>query len=120
GDLETTFSSHGQYTCGRRIVLYDAQGEFDRDFERWGKDRVRDSKLPMEHGRTDLLAGTVSRLDLENINLIATLLVHTQFRGYWENLGSRFETEMRALLDRHLLSGLLSAPWIHVAGPVVE
>jgi hypothetical protein len=61
------------------LVLYDADGNFDRDFEWWkgfGTHRVIESQLPFDAGRNDLLAGSASRLDIENINLIATLLVH--------------------------------------------
>jgi hypothetical protein len=119
-ELDTTFSHHGQHTCGRRIVLYDASGEFDRDFDWWGKDDHRTSSLPMDQGRTDLLAGTASALDIENINLVASLLAHAQFRGRWEELGMRFEADMTALLERHILSGLLTAPWVHQSDPVVS
>ena len=118
GELETTFSNHSQYACGRRIVLYDACGEFDGGFAWWGKDGRIVPALPMEHGRTDLLAGTASALDIENINLIASLLVHSQFHGFWEEVGARFELEMRALLGRHLLSGLIEAPWAQVMDSV--
>jgi hypothetical protein len=36
----------------------------------------------MASGRSDLLAGSGSRLDLENINLVATLLKHLDHEGY--------------------------------------
>jgi len=67
--------------------------------------------LPFENGRTDLLTGNGSRLDIDNINLLATLLIHAEHHGYWNELGKQFE-EMLSLLDQHLLAGLVSAPWV--------
>ena len=120
GDLETTVSKDDRYRRGQRLVIYDAGGDFDRGFEWWerssnGKDRLVRPELPFENGRTDLLIGNGSRLDIENVNLLATLLVHAQHQGYWSKLGEQFEEEMLALLDRHLLAGLVSAPWVRLA-----
>jgi hypothetical protein len=119
GDLETTVSNGGRYQRGQRLVIYDAGGNFDRGFEWWersinGKDRlVRRPELPFKkNSRTDLLAGSASRLDIENINLVASLLVHAEHHGYWRKLGERFEEDMRSLLQRHLLLGLVNAPWV--------
>ncbi len=120
GDLETSFSEHFHYPRGRRLVLYDADGDFDRDFEWWkgvGPNRVIDRQLPFDNGRSDLLAGSASRRDIENINLLATLLVHSQYQGYWGALGRQLEGAMEALLDRHLLTGLIEAPWVRTADP---
>ena len=61
---------------------------------------------------SDLLTGSGSRLDIENINLLATLLVHAEHQGYWSKLGEQFEEDMQSLLDRHLLAGLVNAPWV--------
>ena len=58
-----------------------------------------------------------SRLDIQNINLLATLLVHAQYQGYWSQLGMQFEEEMEALLERHVLKGLVDAPWIRTDDP---
>src|SRR5438034_8842091 len=58
-----------------------------------------------------------SRLDIENINLLATLLVHAQYLGYWSQLGMQFQEEMEALLQRHVLSGLVDAPWVRTDDP---
>jgi hypothetical protein len=118
GDLETTVSRDGRYQRGQRLVIYDAGGGFDRGFEWWerssnGRDRLIRPELPFENGRNDLLTGNSSRLDIENINLLATLLIHAQYQGYWSNLGERFEADMQSLLDRHLLAGLVNAPWVH-------
>jgi hypothetical protein len=60
-------------------------------------------QLPFKNGRSDLLTGSGSRLDIENINLLATLLVHAQYQGYWSQLGMQFQEEMEALLERHPL-----------------
>ena len=61
---------------------------------------------PFENGRSDLLTGSGSRLDIENINLLATLLVH--------------EEEMEALLQRHVLCGLVDAAWVRSDDPESE
>jgi hypothetical protein len=80
GELATSFAEHQYYPRGRRLVLYDAEGDFERNFDWWGKDsgkhRFVEPQLPFGNGRTDLLMGSGSRLDIENINLLATLLVH--------------------------------------------
>lgn len=117
GDFETTVSRDFHYHRGQRLIIYDAGGAFERGFEWWersanGKGRLVRPRLPFEHGRSDLLSGSGSRLDIENINLLATLLTHAQYHGYWSELGVRFEEDMHALLDRHLLAGLVSAPWV--------
>ena len=74
-------------------------------------------QLPFENGRSDLLTGSGSRLDIENINLLATLLVHAQYQGYWDECGAQFQQEMEALLERHVLKGLVDAPWVRTDGP---
>ena len=121
GDLETTFSGARGSERGQRLVIYDAGGDFDRGFEWWAchgtRDRLARRQLPFENGRSDLLTGSGSRLDIENVNLLATLLVHAQYKGYWGKLGEWFAEDMRSLLNRHLLAGLLDAPWIHTGGP---
>src|SRR5262249_23140379 len=67
---------HQYYPRGRRLVLYDAEGDFDRSFDWWRKDPGEhccvEPHLPFESGRTDLLTGSGSRLDIQNINLLAT------------------------------------------------
>ncbi len=117
GDLETTVSRDENYRRGQRLVIYDAGGNFERGFEWWersinGKDRLIRPHLPFENGRSDVLTGSGSRLDIGNINLLATLLIHAQYQGYWSELGEQFEADMHALLDRHLLAGLINAPWV--------
>jgi hypothetical protein len=97
------------------LVIYDAEGDFERDFdwwERYGNHRRIRPELPFEDGRTDLLIGSGSRLDIENINLLATLLAHAEHQGYWSKLGEQFEEDMQSLLNRHLLAGLVDAPWV--------
>jgi hypothetical protein len=118
-DLETSFSTDYAYARGRRLVLYDADGNFDRDFDWWkgfGTHRTIDASIPFA-GRSDLLAGSASRLDIENVNLLATLLVHAQYHGYWSDLGKQFEADMEVLLDKHLLAGLVAAPWVRTNDP---
>ena len=111
-DLRTTFQSHFTHPRGIRLVLYDAGGDFDRHFSWWNCRGAREPNLPFTNGRTDLLVGSGSRLDIENINLVATLLVHREYDGYWRVLGQEFGVEMEALLERHILTGLLAAPWV--------
>jgi hypothetical protein len=115
GELETSFTRHWTDPRGRRLVLYDADGDFDSFFDWWGSGPnglVIERQLPIRGGRSDILAGSASRLDIENINLAATLLVHSEREGHWKALGRKFARDMEALLDRHLLSGLLAAPWV--------
>src|SRR5262249_35178634 len=61
------------------------------------------------------LSGLV--LDIQNINLFSTLLVHAQYQGYWSELGMQCQQEIELLLERHLLSGLIEAPWVHTDDP---
>jgi hypothetical protein len=120
GELATSFAERRPYQRGRRLVLYDAAGDFDRNFDWWrapGKHGVVEPRLPFDNGRSDLLTGSGSRLDIENINLVATLLVHAQYQGYWNQLGMQFQEEMEALLERHLLNGLVDAPWVLTDDP---
>src|SRR4029434_7532344 len=118
--LLSSFAENHHYPRGRRLVLYDAKGEFDRHFDWYtqsGKRLLVDPQLPFENGRSDLLTGSGSRLDIENINLLATLLVHAQYQGYWSQLGMQFQEEMEALLERHVLNGLIDAPWVRTEDP---
>jgi hypothetical protein len=114
-DLRTTFECSFAHPRGIRLVLYDAEGDFDRDFTWWNHCGVPEPELPFTNGRTDLLIGSGSSLDIENINLVATLLVHAEYDGFWRVLGQDFGAEMEALLDRHILTGLLAAPWVRQA-----
>ena len=102
-------------------MLYDAEGDFDRNFDWWTKDSGKhclvEPHLPFERGRTDLLTGSGSRLDIQNINLLSTLLVHAQYQGYWRELGVQCQQEIELLLERHLLSGLIEAPWVRTDDP---
>jgi len=101
GDLATSFAENYYYPRRRRLVLYDADVTFDRAFDWWkgsGKQRLVESQLPFDNGRSDLLTGSGSRLDIQNVKLLATLLVHAQYQGYWNQLGMEFQEEMEALL----------------------
>lgn len=116
-DFATTVSAHYHYR-GKRIVIYDAgaSSDFDRGFAWWARSAARltiDPTLPFRDARTDILVGPGSRLDIHNINLLATLLVHAQSSedGYWSSLGEQFAKDLVLLLDRHLLTGLIEAPW---------
>ena len=111
-DFRTTFASHFMHSRGIRLVLYDAEGDFDRDFAWWNEHGIPEPRLPFSNGRTDLLIGSGSRLDIQNINLVATLLAHSEYNGYWCSLGEQFNVEMEQLLERHILTGLLTALWV--------
>jgi len=119
--LATTFSNNSQHTSmfrGRRLVLYDGLGALDREFCWWasnqGKLIVRKG-LPFKTERTDILVA-FTKVDIYNINLVATLLAHHQEFAYWEPLGSEFMQQMNKLLGDHLLTGALTVPWVHADG----
>jgi hypothetical protein len=124
-DFATTVSTDCYYNCGNRLALYDAgpTGEFDAAFAWWGRDSrglsIRPS-LPFLNGRTDLMLGPGSRIDIQNINLLATLLVHAQTGGYWASLGELFASDFASLLDQHMLAGLSEAPWICVSPDIKD
>jgi hypothetical protein len=88
-DFRTTFASHFIHSRGIRLVLYDAEGDFDRDFAWWNEHGIPEPRLPFRNGRTDLLIGSGSRLDIQNINLVATLLAHS-VQGTFARLASLF------------------------------
>lgn len=116
----TTVSCDDRYNRGTRIVLYDApeHGEFDRAFAWWKKHEVL-PMLPFDTQRTDLLIGTGSQIDIENINFAATLLAHHQHRkhkGRWCDLGNSFEKDLSHILHTHMLTGILEVPWVHSGG----
>jgi hypothetical protein len=68
------------------------------------------ASLPFENGRSDLLTGSGSRLDIENINLLATLLVHAQYLGYWHQLGMQLSARNGLATQRH--DRRLRAPFV--------
>lgn len=118
-DFATTVSAD-YYHRGKRLVIYDAglNGDFDPSFAWWARTAqgltIR-PVLPFLSGRTDIMVGPGSEADIYNINLLATLLVHAQSSdrdGYWSSLGELFAKDLSTILDRHLLAGLLEAPWI--------
>lgn len=118
-DLTTTFSEdrHTNKHRGRRIVLYDGLGALDRDFEWWQLEGDRLAvlpQLPFFNERTDVLTCN-TRVDLENVNLVATLLSHYQEISYWEHFGRAFIRDVEALLDTHMLGGILHTEWVHAA-----
>lgn len=121
-EIQTTFSATPQtpqYTRGKRLALYEVPyGDFDPNFTWWvkkpGGGVLRNPLLPFEGpARTDLLT-IKTRRDIENVNLVATLLCHAQYGGYWAQLGGKFEDDLRTLLVNHKLEHLLFAPWIRV------
>lgn len=120
GDFSTTFSrfqNASRHDRGKRMVIYDAMGSFDKNFQWWkfpsGVYFVLPD-LPFSSERTDILSAQ-SRLDIQNINLAATLLCHSQEGGFWLRLGLQFEHDLQLLLNRHLLGHLLHVPWVRSA-----
>jgi hypothetical protein len=107
-DFRTTFESHCLHPRGIRLVLYDAQGDFDRDFVWWNRQGACEPELPIKNGRTDLLIGSGSRMDIHNINLLATLLVTRNTRVLVSR--SAIQSRNGVPSDRHILAGLLAAP----------
>ncbi len=107
------FNTSGR--TGNRPVIYGA-GVLNRAYTWWqrGADgflRV-DDVLPEEvQNRTDVLSCLTVK-DIENVNLVATLLAHRQFGGYWRDLGNAFATDLEQLFENHLLSGVLEVQWI--------
>ena len=45
-DLRTTFASGFAHPRGIRLVLYDAEGDFDRDFVWWSEHGISQTELP--------------------------------------------------------------------------
>ena len=74
--------------------IANAWGSFDRNFDWWkesGKDRLVEPQLPFRNGRSDLLTGSGSRLDIQNINLLATFssMLSTRVTGISSACSSR-------------------------------
>lgn len=117
-DLETTFSESQRIPRGRRITIHDGEGGLDRDFEFWTYRKRRGRRrwqiscpLPFVYERTDVLTCT-SRVDIYNVNLMATLLVHNANHWYWRELGGNFVRDMKEILEKHQLLDILNVPWI--------
>jgi hypothetical protein len=117
-DMGTTFSANPDFPSmrrGRRIALYDGLGRLDRSFCWWNLEGSKlkvHPELPFTNERTDILT-CQTKIDMHNVNLLATLLSHHQELGYWEHLGARFVRDFRALLSEHMMDGVLDVAWIH-------
>ena len=118
GDLETTVSRDWHATNEDNVSSSTTREEISSAASSGGREPVTarivlsGANCPSKTVASDLLTGNGSRLDIENINLLATLLVHAEHQGYWSKLGEQFEEDMQSLLDRHLLAGLVNAPWV--------
>jgi len=42
------------------------------------------------------------------------------YQGYWDECGAQFQEEMEALLERHILNGLIEAPWVRTDDPTSD
>lgn len=108
-DLRQAFPTTTHRT-GRRLIVYGA-GACDRNFS-WRSPTGEPGLYPETLGcRTDVLTCT-SEQDIRNVNVLATILAHEQFGGYWSELGRWFRQRIKVVLDQHLLGGLLSVPWV--------
>lgn len=107
-------TSHEDMT-GKRLILYDA-GEQATCFPWLGVDSDGKPCVKMSgvvaKGRTDVLWCN-SQLDIANVNLVATLLAHDEFGGYWQYLGRYFVEGLQKLLAAYQLESVLAVPWIH-------
>lgn len=115
GQFWTTASNDNLYHRGERLVLYDASGSFDADFPWWHGTNgsfVVSPALPFKPARTDILVGITDPQDIANINLIGSLLAHREYCGAWAGLGAWYAEQVRAILARHELAGVLAAPWV--------
>jgi hypothetical protein len=112
-DLNTT---HHHLTASK-IAIYDA-GVQDNEFQYYGLNDSGElsilSTLPQE-GRTDILWG-ITEQDIRNVNLISTLLFHSQFGGFFKEIGDEFKTEFKKILNKHYLGGSLETIWINKGG----
>ncbi len=110
GDFVTSHSE-----TGGRLVVYGVPGMIEREFAWWDKDhkgKLVSTDIPYSiTRRTDVLTCT-SLLDIDNVNLISTLLGHSQHNGFWGDMGRRFAVDVENLLKEHDLSGLLAVDWI--------
>lgn len=118
-ELRTTVQFDERYMRSPRIVIYDGysnNGDFDADFEYWERSSLpapfRLPKLPLMRARSDVIAGKVYRNDIRNVNLAATLLAHSQFGGYWKELGLQFEQDIQDKLADNGLRPVIEAPWV--------
>lgn len=119
-DFATTASNDPHYRRGKRLVVYDAGGTFENGFPWWihkvhRKTRVRTVKVKRKYpfaNRTDVLVRGCSPIDIRNINLIASLLIHAQYGGFWSGHGLRFKSTMLDLFDAHILRDLVEVSWV--------
>lgn len=124
-DLATTFSRDERWDLsrGRRLVLYDGNGPLDTDYEWWacgdGALPTILPKLPFNTDRTDVLTCR-TKIDLQNVNLVATLLGHSQKNGYWDYLGRHLMKDFTEIMQRHQLHGLLDVHWVHPGNGTIE
>lgn len=118
-ELSTTFSrivlpGDENRRWGHRLSIYDAGGYLDTSFAWWYR-RARGLEIapcfPFDRGRTDIIDAS-SRRDIRNINLLATLLLHTEYTGFWTCLGTELRCDIGKLLEKHQLQHLLDMSWI--------
>ncbi len=109
---ENFITTHSE--TGGRLVIQGA-GVVDRKFQWWRRglaDQLLVEPLGDEFSnRTDVLM-CQSLQDIETVNLVATLLVHATYGGYWSVLGRTFEDEAISLFKSRGLAFVLTAQWV--------
>ena len=119
GDLETTVS-RASYRRGQRLVIYDAGGDFDRGFEWWercsnGKDVLSGANC---HSKTAVaICSPVTAVSWTSRTSISLRRCSSMPSTKAIGSNEQFEQDMQSLLDRHLLAGLVDAPWVRTGDP---
>lgn len=106
------FTTTASYSTGDRLIIYGAQG-VEKSFKWWSGARGAPIVGPMPStvsNRTDVLTA-MSLRDIDTVNLVASLLIHLQFGGYWCDLGQQLVDDVRQLLSEHQLLGVLDVEW---------
>ena len=105
---------------GRRLVLYDAEGDFDRNFDWWkelGECRLvefnRHSKTAAAICSRAAAAGWTSRTS--TCLLPFSSMLSTRVTGMSSACSSR--RRWKHCSERHLLNGLVDAPWVRTDDP---
>ncbi len=97
---------------GKRLIIYDA-GILDTNFD-WNPNfPLASTKILSTEpkGRTDVLC-CESWQDIENVNLVASLLVHLEHQGTLAPIASEFAYEFRGILKQYNLDHTQCVPWV--------
>ncbi len=113
---EDLTTSHENLT-GKKLTIYGA-GVQNSHFEYWEEKPVgfgveKLEKFPKRiFNRTDMV-GCKSLQEVEYGQLVATLLLHSQYGGIWSKLGKDFESQYMKLLNKYdLIPTVQNNSWI--------